>query len=143
GGARVGVWGGPVGRGRFGGLGAGGGIPRAPSRLRPCLRMGSISRVRRPGGRPAMAPPPPPWCHLANQHPREMPGNISFLSLRAVALQPLIENMLKMKALPLRVVHALDACAPRNEFSSLHLALLYLGSLLSSCCATRMMSSLR
>src|SRR6516164_4967609 len=77
--------------------------------------MGSIFRVRRPGGRPAMAPPPPPWCHLANQHPREMPGNISFLSLRAVALQPLIERvMLKMKALPLRLVHALDACAPRT-----------------------------
>src|SRR5262249_45487964 len=78
--------------------------------------MGSSFRVRRPGGRPAMAPPPPPWCHLANQHPREMPGNISFLSLRAVAVLSLSsrssrEVMLKMKALPLRLVHALDACA--------------------------------
>src|SRR5262249_50134689 len=78
----------------------------------PCFRMGRIFRVRRP---PRHGPPPPPWCHLANQHPREMPGNISFLSLGAVALQPLIERvMLKMKALPLRLVHALDACAPRT-----------------------------
>src|SRR5262249_40076200 len=47
---------------------------------------GASSGSARPGARPALAPPPPPWCDLANQHPREMPGNISFLSLRAVAV---------------------------------------------------------
>src|SRR5215472_10057456 len=74
--------------------------------------MGRIFRVRRPGGRPAMAPPPPPWCDLANQHPREMPGNISFLSLRAVAVLSLSSRSSRESCcLPLRLVHALDACA--------------------------------
>src|SRR5215831_16015126 len=49
--------------------------------------MGSIFRVRRPGGRSAMAPPPPPWCHLANKTPE---GNARkhFLSFSSCCRSP-------------------------------------------------------
>src|SRR5215831_11484675 len=76
--------------------------------------MGSIFRVRRPGGRPATALVP------SSQPTPEGNARKHFLSFSsccrcAVALQPLIERvMLKMKALPLRLVHALNECAPRT-----------------------------